>query len=212
MPFYGNACIQTWVITALDESFQLLDDDEKIEVMDLFRDDEGWFDEDKWAKIAWDNYEDMLMEGINNDTLITAIKHSFLNEEEYEWELHTHMRGVFEEYEENLTKKTEEDEEEEEEEETDEQMKARGAMDSDGFVVCEHCGKGGGAHSSEDCPDLMREETCVKCKETKTEDWYYNTTDVKNAPVCEDCRDKDDAAKNLKGLKDVKEKPAKQEK
>ena len=46
MPFYGNDCIQTWVITALDESFQLLDDDEKIEVMDLFRDDEGWFDGD----------------------------------------------------------------------------------------------------------------------------------------------------------------------
>jgi hypothetical protein len=31
-------------------------------------------------------------------------------------------------------------------------------VDGDGFVVCEHCGKGGGAHSSEDCLDLMREE------------------------------------------------------
>jgi len=25
--------------------------------------------------------------------------------------------------------------------------------DGDGFVVCEHCSKGGGAHASEDCPD-----------------------------------------------------------
>jgi hypothetical protein len=37
--------------------------------------------------------------------------------------------------------------------EEDEQMKARGAMDDDGFVVCEHCGAGGGAHGSDDCPD-----------------------------------------------------------
>ena len=111
MPFYGNDCIQTWVITALDEHFELLDDDEKIDMMDLFRDDEGWFDDDKWGKIAWDNYEDMLMEGINYDMLIAAIKHSFLNEEEDDYEFHSHMRGVFEEWlEENLTKKTEEDE------------------------------------------------------------------------------------------------------
>jgi hypothetical protein len=37
-------------------------------------------------------------------------------------------------------------------EETDEQMKARGAMDRDGFVVCGHCGEGGGDHATEDCP------------------------------------------------------------
>ena len=113
MPFYGNDCIQTWVITALDEHFEHLDDDEKIEMMDLFRDDEGWFDDDKWGKIVWDNYEDMLMEGINYDMLIAAIKHSFLNEEEDDYEFHSHMRGVFEEWlEENLTKEREEDEEE----------------------------------------------------------------------------------------------------
>jgi len=41
----------------------------------------------------------------------------------------------------------------EEPEEKEESMKARGAMDGDGFVVCEHCGKGGGAHASDDCPD-----------------------------------------------------------
>ena len=111
MPFYGNDCIQTWVITALDEHFELLDDAEKIEMINLFRDDEGWFDDDKWGKIVWDNYEDMLMEGINYDMLIAAIKHSFLNEEEDDYEFHSHMRGVFEEWlEENLTKKTEEDE------------------------------------------------------------------------------------------------------
>jgi hypothetical protein len=46
-----------------------------------------------------------------------------------------------------------ESEEDEDEEETDEQMKARGAMDEDGFVVCGHCGKGGGSHATEDCPD-----------------------------------------------------------
>jgi hypothetical protein len=47
----------------------------------------------------------------------------------------------------------EDEEEDEDEEETDEQMKARGAMDEDGFVVCGHCGKGGGSHATEDCPD-----------------------------------------------------------
>ena len=45
------------------------------------------------------------------------------------------------------------EDEAEDEEETDEQMKARGAMDEDGFVVCGHCGKGGGSHATEDCPD-----------------------------------------------------------
>ena len=193
MPFYGNACIQTWVITYLDEHFEVLDDAEKIEMMDLFRDDEGWFDDDKWGKIAWDNYEDILMEGIDNDMLLNAIKHSFLNEEEYNWELHSHLRGVFEEYEENLTKKTEEDEEAEyiccvcsnihiPEKEINFTL---------GGLICDEC------YNKPD--EQEAEETCVKCKETKTEDWYYNTTDVKNAPVCEDCRDKDDAAKNLKG-------------
>lgn len=29
--------------------------------------------------------------------------------------------------------------------------------------------------------------TCVVCNETKTEDWAWNTTAVKNAPVCGDC-------------------------
>ena len=33
------------------------------------------------------------------------------------------------------------------------------------------------------------EETCVKCDETKTESWSYNTTPVKNAPVCQECLD-----------------------
>ena len=31
------------------------------------------------------------------------------------------------------------------------------------------------------------EATCVVCNETKTEDWAWNTTAVKNAPVCGDC-------------------------
>ena len=54
----------------------------------------------------------------------------------------------------------EEDEEEEEEEEEEE-----GEVDGDGFVVCEHCGKGGGAHASEDCPDYDYEECCdTGCK------------------------------------------------
>ena len=44
-----------------------------------------------------------------------------------------------------------------EREETDEEMKARGAMDDDGFVVCEHCGAGGGAHPTEECPGLDEE-------------------------------------------------------
>jgi len=36
----------------------------------------------------------------------------------------------------------------------------------------------------------IRTETCVKCNETKTasyDEWYYNTTPVKNAPVCDMC-------------------------
>jgi hypothetical protein len=45
------------------------------------------------------------------------------------------------------------DEADEDKEESDEEMKARGAMDGDGFVVCGHCGKGGGSHATEDCPD-----------------------------------------------------------
>jgi len=62
----------------------------------------------------------------------------------------------------------------EDEEETDEQMKARGAMDEDGFVVCGHCGKGGGSHATEDCPDYDDEEdhtddcTCNACEEEFT--------------------------------------------
>jgi len=46
-------------------------------------------------------------------------------------------------------------------EETDEDMKARGAMDGDGFVVCGTCGKGGGAHATEDCPD--QEQWSLEC-------------------------------------------------
>ena len=47
--------------------------------------------------------------------------------------------------------------EEEDEEESE--------VDGDGFVVCEHCGKGGGAHASEDCPDYDYEECCdTGCK------------------------------------------------
>ena len=38
-----------------------------------------------------------------------------------------------------------------------EQMKARGAMDEDGFVVCGHCGEGGGDHATEDCPGVDEE-------------------------------------------------------
>jgi len=45
--------------------------------------------------------------------------------------------------------------------ESDEEMKARGAMDGDGFVVCGTCGKGGGAHATEDCPD--QEQWSLEC-------------------------------------------------
>jgi hypothetical protein len=34
------------------------------------------------------------------------------------------------------------------------------------------------------------EATCTDCNETKTEDWSWNTTPVKNAPVCGDCLNK----------------------
>lgn len=165
MPFYGNDCIQTWVIDALEEHFELLEDDEKIDMMDYFRDDEGWFDEDKWGKIAWNRYEDILMDGINNDMLTTAIKHSFLNEEEDDNEFHNHMRRVFEEWrEENLTKKTEEEDEYVDEpcsgdeddydyhECTDHKCRYKGhwhkkstkkdEVDGDGFR-CDECGKDG---------------------------------------------------------------------
>lgn len=37
--------------------------------------------------------------------------------------------------------------------------------------------------------DAVEEATCVVCSETKTEDWAWNTTPVKNAPVCGDCLD-----------------------
>ena len=39
------------------------------------------------------------------------------------------------------------------------------------------------------------EETCVKCNETKIESWYYNTTPIKNAPVCQDCLDNENTTK-----------------
>ena len=58
---------------------------------------------------------------------------------------------------------------------------------------CHDCFKKIEGYMAEQKAFEAEEETCVKCKETKTEDWYYNTTDVKNAPVCEDCRDKDEA-------------------
>ena len=40
--------------------------------------------------------------------------------------------------------------------------------------------------------DDEAEETCVSCGETKTDYWYYNTTPIKNAPVCTDCREAED--------------------
>lgn len=43
---------------------------------------------------------------------------------------------------------------------------------------CDMCGN---------CGCECTEETCVKCNQTKLGDWYYNTTPVKNAPVCADC-------------------------
>jgi len=36
------------------------------------------------------------------------------------------------------------------------------------------------------------EETCYSCEETKTDNWYYNLTPVKNAPVCTACRDREE--------------------
>lgn len=40
--------------------------------------------------------------------------------------------------------------------------------------------------------DDEEEATCVECGETKTESWAWNTTPVKNAPVCGDCVHKRD--------------------
>ena len=36
------------------------------------------------------------------------------------------------------------------------------------------------------------EETCYSCEETKTDNWYYNLTPKKNAPVCTDCRNREE--------------------
>lgn len=56
------------------------------------------------------------------------------------------------------------------------------------------------------------EETCVSCGETKTDNWYYNTTPIKNAPVCTDCREEREELADLvrekqkeieEGLKDL---------
>jgi hypothetical protein len=35
--------------------------------------------------------------------------------------------------------------------------------------------------------DEREKETCGQCKETKIDIWYYNTTPVKNLPICSDC-------------------------
>ena len=46
-------------------------------------------------------------------------------------------------------------------------------------------------------PDVGEEETCVKCFLTKTEVWSYNTTPVKNAPVCSDCLNTEETEKKV---------------
>ena len=40
-------------------------------------------------------------------------------------------------------------------------------------------------------------ETCVKCDQTKSEVWSYNTTPVKNAPVCSDCLNTEEIEKKV---------------
>ena len=40
-------------------------------------------------------------------------------------------------------------------------------------------------------------ETCVKCSKTKTEVWSYNTTPVKNAPVCSECLNTEETEKKV---------------
>ena len=35
----------------------------------------------------------------------------------------------------------------------EEHTEAEDEVDGDGFVVCGHCGKGGGSHAPEDCPE-----------------------------------------------------------
>jgi hypothetical protein len=39
------------------------------------------------------------------------------------------------------------------------------------------------------------EETCVSCEETKTDEFYYNLTPKKNAPVCTACRDREETCR-----------------
>ena len=47
-------------------------------------------------------------------------------------------------------------------------------IDDDGFVVCEHCGKGGGSHSSDDCKEnidnYMTDYQCCLCKQFFTDE------------------------------------------
>lgn len=49
----------------------------------------------------------------------------------------------------------------------------------------------------------QEEATCVVCSETKTEDWAWNTTPVKNAPVCSDCLELQDQIDVLERKKDI---------
>jgi len=62
--------------------------------------------------------------------------------------------------------------------------------------ICEDCyGLYCGCHGKKGCEEdeeEEEEETCASCGETKTDIWYYNTTPVKNAPVCTDCRNERD--------------------
>lgn len=41
----------------------------------------------------------------------------------------------------------------------------------------------------------ITEETCVCCEETKTDEFYYNLTPKKNAPVCTACRDREETCR-----------------
>lgn len=47
------------------------------------------------------------------------------------------------------------------------------------------------AHDEEE----KEEETCYSCEETKTDNWYYNLTPKKNAPVCTACRDREETCR-----------------
>lgn len=52
--------------------------------------------------------------------------------------------------------------------------------DGDGFVVCGHCGEGGGDHATEDCPSVEKEctEQCGVCCE--------DVSDEQNVGCCRD--------------------------